>query len=55
VLFRIVASLITALTAGLLVNLFSKDKPRPFPVKPIVQDDREGMKKRLKDIFDYIE
>ncbi len=53
--FRIIASLITALTAGLLVNLFFKDKSKPFPADIISQNEKEGMKERFKDLFNYIE
>ncbi len=53
--FRIIASLITALTAGLLVNLFFKDTENPFPLDSGSQDDKEGVKERFKGLFNYIE
>ena len=54
-LFRIVASLITAMTAGILVNIISrKDVPQSFG--PSTNNtSSETFKDRLKSFFSYIE
>lgn len=54
-LFRIVASLITAMTAGILVNIISrKDVPQSFGPSPN-NISSETFKDRLKSFFSYIE
>lgn len=54
-IFRIVASLITALLAGILVNIIEikKDRPQMFPM--LQNNAQESMTERIRSIFVYIE
>lgn len=54
--FRIAASLITAMVAGVLINLTVKEDPhekQTFPMAPAVQDGT--LKARAKTLFHYIQ
>ncbi len=53
--FRIVASLITALVSGILVNLFSKKDDDPFFIVSAHRNDKNGVIERLRGILSYTE
>ncbi len=53
-IFRIIASFITAITAGIIVNLTGSKKERDEPVAAVQTED-SGRKERLKKIAEYIE
>ena len=53
--FRIVASSITALIAGIFINLFDKRAGISQPSEVVNQMNGNGMKERAKTIFSYME
>ena len=55
-IFRIIASLITAILAGLLVNLFgSKEQEKDLEATSCAMPIKESFAERLKSIFSYVE
>lgn len=54
-LFRIIASLVTALLAGIAVNIAGGRNPERGTVPPGVPGDEDGSAVRLKSIFQYVE
>lgn len=53
--FRIVASLITAITAGIIVNIMAKNENPQSVFSPLYTSGYETFKKRLTSFFSYLE
>ncbi len=53
--FRIAASIITAIVAGIMVNFYSRKKKDKPAIKPCVKISEEPIAKRLKNFFSYIQ
>lgn len=54
-IFRIVASAITALLAGIFINIFNKKDEKSEVQPPANLNVKNGYKERIKTIFSYIE
>ena len=54
-IFRIVASAITALLAGIFINIFNKNEKKSEVQPPANLTAKNGYKERIKTIFSYIE
>lgn len=53
--FRIVAALITALSAGIFINIFDKERGSKSAINQEAQVDRDGYLNRLKTLPHYME
>ncbi len=54
-MFRIAASAITALLAGIFINIFNKKDKKSEAQPPFNLNSKNGYKERIKTIFSYIE